>query len=378
MPATQRTSYSFKDGLTMMAAKAVGIDPYMAAEAGENARAALNAIRNAQKTKHANDRAGYVREAQAELRAISPQQHPQLVNALNAKLLALQGRGGDTEIAHLTPGEVVLPSSMQTPQLMSQITEHAARQGIDPARLSVGSRANSVNPETGQREYALPPATNPIPSISNPGLELPDMKDIIAPFTHGLDKTHFELWFENGYWKQRPPGLSEDAALEDAYNYWLVFKDVLPRYGLPRKEDFEKIPQINFGGGSSLEADPVTGGPTPTDWSNRHDPFGVFRGYNNSGIQIGRNYLPYGQDLGFEARVHDLMRDAGLNPGNVSPQEEINFKLLLNAGAFDYGSPASQIGPIKLMERLGQGWTYTVIDGRKSLTSPDGRETINL
>jgi hypothetical protein len=89
--APRRNGYSFKEGLTMMAAKAVGIDPYLAAEAGENAKAALNAIRNAAKTKNTKDRAGYIREVQSELRSISPGKHGKLVNAIQAKLLALQG-----------------------------------------------------------------------------------------------------------------------------------------------------------------------------------------------------------------------------------------------------------------------------------------------
>ncbi len=154
MPAT-RNAYTFKEGLTMLAAKAVGIDPYLAAEAGENARAAINAIRNAAKTKQPKDRAEYIREAQSELRTISAAKHPKLVNALQAKMLALQGRGGDTELAHLTPGEVVLPRSLQTPELMKHIAALAARQGIDPARLSVGHRTNSVNPRTGAREFSF-------------------------------------------------------------------------------------------------------------------------------------------------------------------------------------------------------------------------------
>jgi hypothetical protein len=65
----------------------------------------------------------------------------------------LQGRGGDREIAHLTPGEMVIPRSLQTPGLMRAIAAEAARQGIDPARYTVGQRANRVNPKTGAREF---------------------------------------------------------------------------------------------------------------------------------------------------------------------------------------------------------------------------------
>jgi GH24 family phage-related lysozyme (muramidase) len=149
---TPRNSYTFKEGLTMMAAKAIGVDPYLAAEGGENARAAINAIRNAAKTKQSKDRAEYVREAQNELRAISAAQHPKLVNALQAKLLALQGRGRDTEVAHVAPGEMVIPRAMLTPEVMELITNEAQRRGIDPRRLMVGGQG-SINPATGAEEF---------------------------------------------------------------------------------------------------------------------------------------------------------------------------------------------------------------------------------
>ncbi len=151
MPAS-RNAYTFKEGLTMMAAKAVGVDPYLAAEAGENARVAINAIRNAAKTKTPKDRAGYIREAQNELRAISAAQHPKLVNALQAKLLALQGRGGDTAVAHVEPGEMVIPRAMLTPEVMHMIATEAQRSGIDPRKLLVGGRG-SINPTTGAEEF---------------------------------------------------------------------------------------------------------------------------------------------------------------------------------------------------------------------------------
>ncbi len=152
MPAT-RNAYTFKESLTMMAAKAVGIDPYLAAEAGENARAAINAIRNATKTKQPKDRAGYIREAQSELRTISAAKHPKLVNALQAKLLALQGRGGDTAVAHVEPGEMVIPRAMLTPEVMRMIAHEAQRRGIDPRKLMVGNEHNSINPATGTEEF---------------------------------------------------------------------------------------------------------------------------------------------------------------------------------------------------------------------------------
>jgi hypothetical protein len=65
----------------------------------------------------------------------------------------LQGRGGDREIAHLTPGEVVIPRNLLTPGLMRAIAAEAARQGIDPARYTVGHKTNLENPRTGAKEF---------------------------------------------------------------------------------------------------------------------------------------------------------------------------------------------------------------------------------
>jgi hypothetical protein len=67
--ALRRNSYTFKESLTMMAVKALGIDPDLAAEAGDGARAAINAIRHAAKAKSAKDRAALIRTAQSELRS---------------------------------------------------------------------------------------------------------------------------------------------------------------------------------------------------------------------------------------------------------------------------------------------------------------------
>ncbi|MBL8630723.1 MAG: hypothetical protein JNM81_13890, partial [Rhodospirillaceae bacterium] len=134
MPQNLKRAYSFKEGLAMMAAKDVGIDPYLAAEGGEDARSILAALRRAKTAKGA-DKVKHIAAAQTELRKLDPQQHGKLINALQAKVLALQGRGGDTAVAHLEPGEMVVPRAVLTPQLAQLIAAEAARRGIDPKQL---------------------------------------------------------------------------------------------------------------------------------------------------------------------------------------------------------------------------------------------------
>jgi hypothetical protein len=152
MSQNTKRSYSFKEGLAMMAAKDVGIDPYLAADAGEDARSILAALRRAKTAKGA-EKAKHISAAQTELRKLSPQQHGKLINALQAKVLALQGRGRDTAVAHLEPGEMVVPRAVLTPQLVKLIAAEAAKLGIDPKQLIVGGRKASINPATGAEEF---------------------------------------------------------------------------------------------------------------------------------------------------------------------------------------------------------------------------------
>lgn len=69
--------------------------------------------------------------------------------------LSQQGVGGDTTIAHLTPGEVVVPREVvqANPQLKSLIDQQAQRMGIDTSRTTVGA-GNVINPKTGLPMFA--------------------------------------------------------------------------------------------------------------------------------------------------------------------------------------------------------------------------------
>jgi hypothetical protein len=150
--AEPKRAYSFKEGLAMMAAKEVGIDPYLAADAGEDVRSVLAALRRAKTAKGA-EKAKHIAAAQTELRKLNPQQHGKLVNALQAKVLALQGRGGDTAVAHLAEGELVLPKELQTKDVVSAVQQAALSLGIDINRFIVGRSTNSVNPLTSTIEF---------------------------------------------------------------------------------------------------------------------------------------------------------------------------------------------------------------------------------
>jgi hypothetical protein len=63
------------------------------------------------------------------------------------------GRGGDRVLGHLTPGELVVPKSCQTPELMALFARAAHAKGMDPNRYIVGSEEASRNPRTGLEEF---------------------------------------------------------------------------------------------------------------------------------------------------------------------------------------------------------------------------------
>ena len=73
---------------------------------------------------------------------------------LMARRMMQAGRNGDTELGHLTRGEVVLPESvLNQGDTRSQVMEgfRGARRPF--GRFEVGGRDDSINPTTGLREF---------------------------------------------------------------------------------------------------------------------------------------------------------------------------------------------------------------------------------
>ena len=73
-----------------------------------------------------------------------------------AQRMAAMGRGGDTVLGHLTPGELVIPKDLieSDPALKEGLFQRLRDMGVEnPEQYVVGSEANSINPETGQPEF---------------------------------------------------------------------------------------------------------------------------------------------------------------------------------------------------------------------------------
>ena len=64
------------------------------------------------------------------------------------------GRGGDTLIAHVTPGEVVVPIELISNEMaMRKLRSLFEKHDVDMDQYTVGHESNSINPETGNPEF---------------------------------------------------------------------------------------------------------------------------------------------------------------------------------------------------------------------------------
>jgi hypothetical protein len=70
--------------------------------------------------------------------------------------LAQAGRGEDTALAHVRPGEVIIPpEAFEDPEFESLIEKKFEELNIDPARMVVGVGIASLNPITGLEEFGF-------------------------------------------------------------------------------------------------------------------------------------------------------------------------------------------------------------------------------
>jgi hypothetical protein len=68
--------------------------------------------------------------------------------------LSQAGRGTDTQLAHLTAGEVVLPNEMfEDANFEQRVVDRFEELDLDPAQYVVGSGIASLNPDTGLEEF---------------------------------------------------------------------------------------------------------------------------------------------------------------------------------------------------------------------------------
>lgn len=85
---------------------------------------------------------------------------PQILQMLMAQAqkqapqqLASQGVNGDSLIAHLTPGEMMVPPEIQTPKVLATLDKAYKEKHVKPQQFQAGNPASSMNPKTGVPEY---------------------------------------------------------------------------------------------------------------------------------------------------------------------------------------------------------------------------------
>lgn len=136
----------------LRSASALGLDPDAVAAGGLAALQALMALKRAKDAGVGRDRA--IAQVQDAARRLDPTTHADLLQQIQSRILALQGRNGDTEIAHVTPGEIVLPKALQTPNVLGALRHAATDANIPLDQFRIGSALNSINPATGRPEFA--------------------------------------------------------------------------------------------------------------------------------------------------------------------------------------------------------------------------------
>ena len=125
------------------------------------------------------------------------------------KKIEKKGRGGDKLIAHLTPGEIVIPRPF-VEDLGEILTQFFEAQGSDIQRYTVGNSKNITNPKTGFLEFfSLTPRTpeevqarqkGKVARVRFPGIEgktsfVASLMTAVGEYKQSSSKLSFKQWY---------------------------------------------------------------------------------------------------------------------------------------------------------------------------------------
>lgn len=85
-------------------------------------------------------------------------QNTEYAEPMNGEVLSPEdsGRGGDTVMAHMSLGEIVIPRAFaDDPDVMEMLNALFQQNGADLRQYTVGDQANKINPETGYPEFGF-------------------------------------------------------------------------------------------------------------------------------------------------------------------------------------------------------------------------------
>ena len=114
------------------------------------------------------------------------------------------GRGSDTMMGHLTPGEIVLPINvLSQPGVMAKIINAFGSAGVDLKQFTVGDPSNSINPETGNPEFGF---------FKKLGGSILDFGDDVLGIETGRSPDEIDQRVREGYAKERSKAQSRAEA----------------------------------------------------------------------------------------------------------------------------------------------------------------------
>lgn len=185
-----------------------GIDRDQAVAAGLPALRALIGLKKAAEAQRVKTRNLALTETRDALRGVV-RRNPKLASQFEARILAMLGRGGDTEVVHVARGEIVVPRALQSHAVLAALKEAAASYGIPIARLLVGSASMSINPDTGSPEFSLEdsvdgnvPAAAGMTDVQAQAGTRNSADDASARAGHAI--THAPVWRGNVNQKDKP------------------------------------------------------------------------------------------------------------------------------------------------------------------------------
>jgi hypothetical protein len=95
---------------------------------------------------------------------------------------AAAGRGGDSMMAHMTPGEIAVPPQVQTPEVLAALDRAFVAKGANPTSYQAGNPDQRINPDTGAPEFGFFSLDSLLPIALAIGASAFLGPEVLAPF----------------------------------------------------------------------------------------------------------------------------------------------------------------------------------------------------
>lgn len=186
--------------------------------------------------------------------------------------MAASGRNGDTMVAHLTPGEMIIPKEVAAlrPDLVAHVQDGIRRMGGDASKYVAGR--GRVNPATGAEEFATeaeitaayqnvlgraPDAAGLQNWMAQPSMSADDINKAFTASTENINNIYqntFGRPAEQGgvdYWSNQAASIGSNDALKSAIRSGAQNDDVVARDDIA-KDAID--PRSTWSNGASLDS----------------------------------------------------------------------------------------------------------------------------